>query len=284
MDQWIIAKLYLLVQEVTNKMNEYKLAEAARPILDFIDELSTWYVRRSRDRFKGEDEEDKQFALATLREVLITLSKIMAPFTPFIAERVYQQVSGDKKSVHLQTWPEIKGKTINEKVLEDMDIVRKVVNIALAIRKEQGISVRQPLARLMTYNLKLKTELKQIISEELNVKEIIDVQELSSNLKVKEEGNLKVGLDIEITPELKKEGLVREIVRGINQIRKEQNLTIDDEVRVEYTANDELLSQVLVEYTEEIQKSVLAQELKVGSGSQEVKVGDSVLLVSVIKI
>ena len=127
-------------------------------------------MRRSRDRFKGDDLVDKKFALVTLREVLIILSKVMAPFTPFIAENVYQKVSNDKNSVHLQIWPEVQYDLIKEKVLKDMDIVRKVVNIALAIRKEQGISVRQPLNRLLIYDLKLKTEFKQIIAEELNVK------------------------------------------------------------------------------------------------------------------
>lgn len=283
LDQWILVKLNLLVKEVTEKMNEYKLAEAARPILDFIDELSTWYVRRSRDRFKGDDLVDKQFALVTLREVLIILSKVMAPFTPFIAENVYQKVSNDKNSVHLQIWPEVQYDLIKEKVLKDMDIVRKVVNIALAIRKEQGISVRQPLNRLLIYDLKLKTEFKQIIAEELNVKNV-EVGDGDESLIVKEEGDLKVGLDIQITPELKKEGLVREIVRAINQIRKEQSMTIDDEVRVEYTVSDELLIQVLSEYAGEIKKSVLAKELKLGTGIQEVKIGGKPVLISVIKI
>jgi isoleucyl-tRNA synthetase len=283
LDQWILVKLNLLVKEVTEKMNEYKLAEAARPILDFIDELSTWYVRRSRGRFKGDDLVDKQFALVTLREVLIILSKVMAPFTPFIAENVYQKVSNDKNSVHLQIWPEVQYDLIKEKVLKDMDIVRKVVNIALAIRKEQGISVRQPLNRLLIYDLKLKTEFKQIIAEELNVKNV-EVGDGDESLIVKEEGDLKVGLDIQITPELKKEGLVREIVRAINQIRKEQSMTIDDEVIVEYTVSDELLIQVLSEYAEEIKKSVLAKELKLGTGIQEVKIGDKLVLISVIKI
>lgn len=287
LDQWIVAKLNLLVKEMTQKMNEYKLAEAARPILDFIDELSTWYVRRSRDRFKSDSAEatpDKGCAVATLREVLITLSKAMAPFTPFIAENVYQKVSGDKNSVHLQTWPEVEYNLMDEKVLKDMDLARNVTSLALALRKELNISVRQPLNQLSVNSNQLTDELKQIVAEEINVKEVVSSQDLNGSLKTKEEGDLKVGLDIEITPELKKEGLVREIVRAINQIRKEQSLTIDDEVIVEYTVSDELLVQVLSEYAEEIKKSVLAKELKFGTGMQEVKVGDSVVLISVTKI
>lgn len=286
LDKWIMAKLQTLIGEVTNKMNDYKLAEAARPILDFIDELSTWYVRRSRDRFKGEDLEDKQFALTTLREVLITLAKVMAPFTPFIAENIFQEINKatkQKSSVHLESWPEVNYDLVDENLIKEMDTARKITTLGLALRKELNISVRQPLSRLMTYDLRLKTELKQIVAEELNVKSIDDGID-EKGLVIKEEGDLKVGLDIEITPELKKEGLVREIVRGINQIRKEQNMTIDDEVVVEYTVSDELLSQVLSEYSEEIKKSVLAKELKVGSGTQEVKVGDSVVSISVTKI
>jgi isoleucyl-tRNA synthetase len=282
LDKWILAKLNILIKEVTEKMEEYKLAEASRPIVDFISDLSTWYVRRSRDRFKGDDEKDKQNALATLREVLLTLSKVMAPFTPFIAESIYYKVTGDKESVHLQMWPEYDKKAISDTVISDMTMARKIVEMGHALRKEAGIAVRQPLARLTTYNLQLTDELKQIIAEELNVKVISD-KVMGDNFVVKEDGEIKVALDLEITDDLKKEGLVREIVRAINGMRKEQKLTIEDRVIVEYHTDDQELKQVFDEYGEEIKKGVLAVELKIGKGGQSVEVSGKAVLVKIAK-
>ena len=161
LDLWILAKLHLLIKEVTERMNEYKLAEASRPIGEFITELSQWYVRRSRDRFKGENETDKQNALATLREVLLTLSKVMAPFTPFIAEKIFRQIINPKSetinddlSVHLEAWPEADEGLIDEKLLKEMAQARKIVEMGHALRKEAGIPVRQPLAGLTAYGLR----------------------------------------------------------------------------------------------------------------------------------
>ena len=117
MDRWVLAKLNLLIEEVTQNMEAYKLVQASRPIVDFVTELSQWYVRRSRDRFKsasapaglrrdeGNDIDDKQAAINTLHEVLFTLSKVMAPFTPFIAEKIYLALGGEMESVHLENWP-----------------------------------------------------------------------------------------------------------------------------------------------------------------------------------
>jgi isoleucyl-tRNA synthetase len=251
----------MLIQEVTQKMNEYKLAEASRPIVDFVTELSQWYVRRSRDRFKGHDEADKNFALATLREVLLILSKVMAPFTPFIAEKLYQDLGGEMESVHLESWPVVNEGLKNEEVLKEMDGVRKIVEMGLSLRSEASVKVRQPLSQLLVANHKLQDQMKQIVADELNVKEIIDNAELNDTWLVKEDAGFKVALHTEITDELKKEGLVREIVRTINQIRKEQHMTIEDSVVVHYKTDDAELNSVFVEYADEIKKSVLAQNL-----------------------
>ncbi len=277
LDKWILAKLNLLVKEVTENMDKYDTIRAGRPIRDFIDELSTWYVRRSRDRFKiggtlrqAQGEEDKQFALATLREVLVTLSKVMAPFTPFIAEKIWQILVNEEQgtrneSVHLQEWPAFAKATDGQaRVLEEMAVVRKIVEMGLALRAEHGIKVRQPLNQLVVNSKQLTEELKNIIAEELNVKKIEETKEITEikKLKIKEDGDLKVGLDIEITPELKKEGLLREVVRTINQIRKEQKLTIQDQVVVEYGTDDVELLAVFTGYSEELKRSVLASGIK----------------------
>jgi len=263
LDRWILAKLQLLVKDVTEGMNAYKLAEASRPIMDFVLELSQWYVRRSRDRFKGDDEEDKQAALATLREVLLTLSKVMAPFTPFIAEKIYLEVTRNSKlvtgnSVHLEMWPV--AKEVDEKILKDMAEVRQIVETSLSLRKEAKIKVRQPLNKLTISNQQLTKEFTDIIADEVNVKEVV--------------AGDKIELDTELTDELKKEWLVREIVRAVNQIRKEKGLTRENQVKVIYETDDEELEKVFAEFEDDIKKQVLADKIKEGEGETEVEINE----------
>ncbi|MFA7314950.1 MAG: isoleucine--tRNA ligase [Candidatus Magasanikbacteria bacterium] len=271
LDKWILAKLHLLLKEVTENMEKYKLAEASRPILDFITELSQWYVRRSRDRFKQSgmrNEEsgmsDRKQAVITLHEVLLTLSKIIAPFTPFMSEKLYQELGGELESVHLEMWPKVNEKLIDKKVLTEMETIRKVVETGLSVRAESGIKVRQVLSQFYISGVEFAyIDSKNIIAEELNVKEVLleNFDKENNHLKKKEDWGFKMALNTHITEELKKEGLVREIVRTINQIRKEQGMTIADEVIVEYYTENENLQKVFVEYEVEIKKSVLAREL-----------------------
>lgn len=260
LDAWILSRLQQLVKEVTENMDNYDTVRAGRPIKDFIDELSTWYLRRSRDRFKGNDEKDKQAALATLREVLLTLSKVMAPFTPFIAEKVFQAVMGEAISVHLEAWP--KAGQVEEGILMEMTLARQVVELGLALRAEAGVRVRQVLGQLVINNKQLTNELKSIIADELNVKEILAKQPTDGKWQTKEEGKLSVSLNVEITDNLKKEGLAREIIRTINQMRKDQGLTITDKVIIRYHTDDDLLADVFKESAVEIQSSVLANKLE----------------------
>lgn len=267
LDVWILAKLQTLVKEVATGMEMYKLAEASRPIVEFVTELSQWYVRRSRDRFKGDDESDKQAALATLREVLLTLSKVMAPFTPFIAEKIYQQIKDEngKESVHLENWPEVKQNFVNDEILAQMRVAREVVELGLAARAEAGLKIRQPLGAIYVGKLVLSKDLEEVVADELNVKQVLGGD---GEGVVKQAKDITVTLSTVITDELKKEGLLREIVRTINQIRKDQKLTISDRVSVKYKTNDELLNAVFAEYNEEIKKSVLAEEVAEGKGGE----------------
>ncbi|MDD4476758.1 MAG: isoleucine--tRNA ligase [Patescibacteria group bacterium] len=291
LDKWILAKLRILIKGTTKGMEEYKLADASRPILDFITELSQWYVRRSRDRFKGDDEEDKNAAIATLREVLLILSKVIAPFTPFLAEKVYREIkvadrgqNQFKESVHLEDWPEADECPSDKEILEQMNMARKIVEIGLAIRAEKEIKVKQPLQKLYVKDCVLPEEFKNIIADELNVK-IVEYADEEENAIWKEDGDLKIGLDIEITLELKKEGLAREITRAINQIRKDKKLTMKDKVAVKIATDDELLKSVLVEFAEEIGKSVLAKEIKiteVKDGFTEAEVDKKRIFVKII--
>ncbi len=272
LDRWILARLNQLVSEVTTHMDNYDTVRAGRPIKDFIDDLSTWYIRRSRDRFKSNDETDKEAAITTLREVLLTLAKIMAPFMPFMAEKIYQnvkcQMSNVKcsESVHLETWPE--AGEIDAELLGTMAIVRSHATMGLRLRKEKGINVRQPLSNFWIKHdgeaPKYWEECKTILADELNVKEVL----------LKDEGQDSPPSDFDwtITPQLKQEGYVREIVRAINQMRKEQKLTPDQGVRVTYHTDDAELAEVFVKYAEDIKRQTRAAGLEEGDGA-EVEIG-----------
>ncbi len=219
LDLWINSRLNGLINEVTKNLEAYKFFESSRSIKDFIADLSQWYLRRSRDRFKSESS-DKTEALHTLRHVLLDLAKIMAPFTPFFAEELYKEVSGELESVHLETWPEA-GK-VDEKLVEIMEVVRIISSKGLEARMNAKINVRQPLAKLFikdgALNIKDDNRALQIIKEEVNVKETV----FDKNL------NTEVELDLNITPELKEEGMVRELIRVIQDLRKEKGLTVND--------------------------------------------------------
>ena len=293
LDKWILAKLNLLIKEVVENMESYQLAKAARPIEDFITELSQWFVRRSRDRFKSVSADatsdkgnnnDKQQAINTLREVLFTLSKVMAPFTPFIAEKIYQQMGGKKESVHLELFPECDEKMINTEVLEKMLKARKIVEMGLALRAEAGIKVKQPLQYIRYQSEELGNELEQIIADELNVKEVKFTAEVRAqdDRLVKEDGEIKVGLNTVITDDLKAEGLAREIVRAINLKRKEANLFVGDVAVVEYDTEDELLNKVMVDFAEEIKQSTVSSALIKGVG-EPVEIDGRTIKISVHK-
>ncbi len=282
LDEWILAKLQNLIADVTREMEAYNLSEASRPVAEFIDELSTWYVRRSRDRFKGSDEKDKLAALTTLREVLATLSKVMAPFTPFVAEKVWQEVSGSKKSVHLEMWPEVNKKSVNESVLEQMQTVRKIVEMGLSLRSEAGVKVRQVLGEFDVRGTVLSEEMTLIIADELNVKKV----SVGDNryAVVKTDGALTVSLNTEITEVLEKEGLAREFIRTINQMRKDAGLTIQDRIKIEFTTESEKLNHALTEFKEEILTAVLANNLEVGVSGETKEVSDITVTVAIHKV
>lgn len=285
LDLWIYGRLQELVAEVTENMDNYKLVGASRPIVDFITDLSQWYLRRSRDRMKDANVKDKEAALETLHGVLCILSEVMAPFTPFIAEKIYQELgkSADydrKESVHLEDWPKV-GIKLDPKIMEQMKVARKIVEMGLSLRAETGIKVRQPLAKLVINNKELTEEILEMIAEELNVKEVVFGKNFVGS--VKEDGGVKVSLDTVLTDELKKEGLVREIVRTINQMRKEQKLTINDTIKIEYATEDALLKSVFTDYTEEIKKSVLASGLAEGVGGNEVEIDGKKVKINIVK-
>ena len=224
LDRWILVRLSTLIGEMTAALDAHDLPLACRPLRLFVDDYSTWYLRRSRDRVKGDNAEDKQFCLATQREVLLTLSKLLAPIMPFIAESVCRAVAGEG-SVHLEAWPEsskgLFGKffgSSEDALLKDMEMVRTLASLGLQARERAGLKIRQPLSLLKVRSLPKTLGLAQILTEEVNVKKVVEETGLPE----------EVWLDTEVTPGLREEGLVREWVRAIQQWRKETGLSITD--------------------------------------------------------
>ncbi len=210
LDRWILARLAELVREVTNAFEAYDLPRATRQVREFVEDYSQWYVRRSRERVK-EDSFDKQSALATQREVLLTISRLIAPVMPFLAESVWQGVGGEGKSVHLAGWPE--AGSVDEKILADMAEARRIVSLALEARDAAKIRVRQPLSKLEVKN-PLAPELLEVIRDEVNVKEVVVNANVAND----------VALDTTLTDELREEGMLRDIIREIQGFRKTSGL------------------------------------------------------------
>src|SRR3989339_1076890 len=178
LDKWIIAKFFVLIKDMNRDLDCYHVFEASRRLIDFINELSTWYVRRSRERLKGEGE-DKENCAATLRFVLENLVKLLAPFMPFVSERFYARLDGKEESVHLDDWPLAQEEKINWEILKEMELARKIVELGLSARAEKTLKVRQPLSAMCIANFQLNEELIKIISEELNIKEVRVVKDFS---------------------------------------------------------------------------------------------------------
>jgi len=228
LDQWALARLRQLTNTITENLNLYQIDKAVRPIGDFIDDLSVWYVRRSRDRYKSEDKQDQLAALATTHYILLELSKLLAPFTPFLAEDLFMSL--EKKegehvdSVHLKKWPSYTSVEGDKLILSRMEEVRRVVSLALEARQRAGIKVRQPLSRLMVrsdeYDIVENAEFVDLIKNEVNVKEVI------LNSAIEEE----VRLDVELTSELITEGVARDFIRFVQDLRKKADLVPKDSI------------------------------------------------------
>ncbi len=253
LDRWILSCLNRLNKEVTDAMEKYELDRAIRPFADFIDDLSTWYLRRSRERFKSDDEADKAAALWTTRFVLLELSKLLAPFMPFVAEDVYLRMQSIE-SVHLEKWPD-QGK-IDMDLLTKMKAVRQIASFGLEARSKAKINVRQPLG-----SLKIKipeaegmdVALYGLIKEEVNVKEVIFDDKIISDVE----------LDLDITPELKEEGELRDLIRAIQDRRKEQKMTIQDRPTLRIFAEDKNKQTLIEKNKPQLVKAVLLKEIKI---------------------
>lgn len=304
LDRWILSELNALIKEVTEELDEYNL-QAIRPIYQFIERLTNWYIRRSRRRFwKSEDDQDKAEGYQTLYTVLTTLCKVMAPFMPFLSEDMYRNLTKEE-SVHLSDWPKCDKSLINAELNEEIELIMRVAKLGNAARSRMKIKTRQPLQKVLigvpeSMRHLLHDDQLEVLKEELNVKEIEiaddpsniaktvvrpdpkllgpkfgkDVQFIikeakSGNFEMLEDGSIKVGqfeltpeefnvgyeshegldvesdhgivvaLNTEITPALKKEGMARDIIRIIQDMRKETDFNIDDRIQVAIQAEGE---------------------------------------------
>jgi hypothetical protein len=223
---------------ITVGLESYDILTPSRAIRDFINELSTWYIRRSRDRFKSDNIQDRIDALVVTRLILRNIAITMAPFTPFIAEEIFSKVryeDRDEISVHLELWIDNKKDfSLVQNTLEPMQTVRDMVTLGLEARQQANVKVRQPLPNFYYSPEKLSKEYEEIIKDELNVKSIIFSPEtpVGENLIFGGSGDIKIALDTEITEDLRNEGEMRDLVRQIQDMRKDANLMPSDRVIV----------------------------------------------------
>lgn len=327
LDQWILARLNQLIKEATENMDAYVLPKAIRPIGEFINDLSTWYIRRSRDRFKGDDLQDKENAIRTTGFVLSELAKIMAPFTPFIAEQLWQKVNGfnftdENKSVHLEDWPsfaetklmrkkqistgkakmsETNIQTLTGKaklIFDEMELVRKIVSMGLLARDASQRKIRQPLSEIRLGNeYKMEEKYLSIIKDELNVKEITYIEEAGliddrdkdwQSVLDSRSPDYNFYLNIKITPELELEGIKRDLVRAINNLRKDSGLTIQDKANIYWQTDSSLIKEVLEKQKLEILKDTLSLDIlpldEKSENKKEIKINGELIIIGINKV
>lgn len=338
LDYWIISETNQLVKNVTEEFEAYDLASVAKHLLLFIDDLSNWYIRRSRRRFwKSENDTDKNQAYETLYYVLNVYIQLLAPYMPFVTDEIYKNLvlSIDKsapESIHLTEWPKYQEDWINKQVNDEIHLARQIVELGLKIRAQEGINVRQPLSEVTIFDVSKRTvssEIKKSISEELNVKKVtfkgsqssVDEKiELLTNInfkavgprlgaKVKDvskallagdyiledgkymvlgeeftsdevevrlsvekennsvvsEGGMAVALDINVSDELKQEGLARELIRQIQEMRKRADFNVEDRIEVAFDTESEAIKVLLSSWGEYIANEVLATKFVLGT-------------------
>lgn len=285
LDQWILARFKQFHKEIEANLDKYFIPPATRAIAPFLNDLSTWYIRRSRDRFVKGDKD----ALATLYYILVQTIKITAPIIPFITEEIYQGLVADldknaKQSVHLCDWPKDTKITATEKkLLSEMTLIREIASLGQAARIEARIKVRQPLDKLKIKNLKLKAWMVNLLKDELNVKEV----ELVKSIKKKKGWNIQknksvqVTLDTQITSKLRQEGLLRELVRAIQSTRKKEGFKQEDLVEVTLETNSKDLQEIIKKWNKDICKQTNSTKIEMGKATKEVKINNDIVKISI---
>lgn len=293
LDIWIVSRVHQLVTEIEKYMDAYNIPDALSPILPFLDDASNWYVRRSRRRFwKSEDDSDKNDAYKTLHYVLVRLSYVLAPFTPFLAEELYHNLTGDTESIHLKDWLSTGG--VDQTVVDSMETTKEAVNLALSIRAQNSVKIRQPLGALHINTANDAHELYlDIIEDEVNVKSVQPINPTASEIKenlikgmktpmygITSNGNVAIAIEGDITPELKREGLMREVVRYVQNARKQAGLNVDDRITLQLTTTDDELQQAIAEHQTIIEAECLATFGDTDQNPTDVKVDSAKLHIS----
>jgi isoleucyl-tRNA synthetase len=281
LDNWISSELNRLVSEVSKLMDSYNPTSATRRIEEFIDNLSNWYVRRNRRRFwKSENDADKLAAYTTLHQCLVTLSQLLAPFVPFIAEELYQNLFRSvnpeaRESVHLTDFPIADEIKINDKLNGDVELAMKISSLGRAARAKAGIKVRQPLDKAVV-GVETEGEKKALenlateVMEEINVKQLVvlseakEREEFPSNMpdySVANDARYWVAINTELTPELIAEGVSRELVRHLQNMRRNAKFDITDHIITYYQTKEPLIKQVINTFANYIKQETLSQEL-----------------------
>ena len=290
LDQWIVSRTNQFHSEFSENMDKYYIPSATLLVQGFLEDLSKWYIRRSRERLKSGD----KLALSTLYWVLVKSVKTMAPLIPFITEEIYQNLVQEKESIHLELWP--KQEKINQKLLDEMNVVRDICSLGHAIRKQAGVKARQPLASLKlkvkSEKLKIEKELLNLIKDELNVKkaEFTDKIEQKDDWAVKKDNNIEIALNLELSTELKEEGMVREITRQIQKMRKQAGYEPIHTILIQ-AFGTESLNKILEKNKEFICKQTIAQNLNIKEKSaktfdlqEEIKIENENLWIAIKNI
>jgi isoleucyl-tRNA synthetase len=298
-DRWIISRLNSLILKVKEDMDKFNATSAARSIQSFvIDDLSNWYIRLNRERFwKSEKDNDKWSAYTTTYTVIKELTKLLAPFIPFTTEKIYQEIvkvaeKEAPESVHLCDYPQGETKYIDSVLEADMEIVRDIVTIGRMLRNQANIKIRQPLSKIWINTKGNKENLEKLskyIKQELNVNDIIfDRPEVKENILIHEDDNLQVGLDISITEDLLKKGILRELEHKIQMLRKEAKLDYVDRIKFYYQGSPKI-KEIIEENKEELLEEILAIEIYEGkipetAYKKNIKVYDEEILVGFEKV
>jgi len=266
LDKWILVRLNQVIKDISDNLISYNVPPAVKSLEEFVDDLSRWYVRRSRDRISTGDNE----ALSTLYQVLIEFSKASAPLIPFMSENIYKflqgDVDGELDSVHLADFPSFDEKLTeeSEEILKNMKKARDIVSQVLSIRVEKALPVRQVLNSIaILKENNIPEEYKKLILDETNIKNIEVVSSLDEKSSWEPDISNSVKLDMEITPELLKEGKLRDFIRNIQDLRKEMGLSISDEIILTYKKDDGT-EEIVDSFNEEIKKKLLAKDIIAG--------------------
>ena len=257
LDKWILNLVNNLIRDITQRLDDYDPGEASKLIINFVEDLSTWYIKNSRNRFKSEVLEEKLAAMNTLTYVLYNLTKILAPLTPFISEMIYQKLREKSlvkyESVHLDFWPDLDHSLSVPNLSDKMNLIKEIVQKSLKLREKAKIPLRQVLKKIALKGVSLEDELLEIVTKALNVKETV--------IKNEDMSELTIELDTEITRELKLEGIARNLIRNINNYRKKIKLSTKNRIKLYLTTEDDEILETISKHQDYIKKMVQADAI-----------------------